>query len=214
MFTGIIREVGRILEIYNNGQSAHVTILAPQTVRDAEVGDSICVNGICLTASSFGSDTFNADISGETLNRTTFRHAQSGWEVNIEPSLRPIDRMGGHYVAGHVDGIGTIEAIVPEGEFYRLRFRFPTDLAAYIAEKGSISIDGISLTLASVEHDQGECALVPHTIQNTNLRSRREGEPINIEVDLIARYIQRLMDIGNKSVSSSLTLEKLRQYGY
>ncbi|RJP26535.1 MAG: riboflavin synthase [Candidatus Omnitrophota bacterium] len=214
MFTGIIQEIGVLLDIRQGGKTAQIQVRAPKICADAQSGDSICVNGVCLTVTHFHADAFHADISSETLERTTFLHAQTGDLLNLEPALRPLDRMGGHIVAGHVDGVGVIDTLVEEGEFSQLVVRFPLTLAPFIAEKGSICVDGISLTIAKTEEDYVMIALVPFTIRNTNLRTKQSGDAVNLEVDLLARYVQRLLQFDPKTVESGLTLETLQKFGY
>jgi len=211
MFTGIVREVGTLAEIVFQGDSAKLRISAPLTAPDSALGDSLCVNGVCLTISAMKEECFWADLSGETLARSTFSKAKVGALLNIEPSLRPTDKMGGHIVTGHVDAVGAIESFSMEG---RLWFRFPNRLAPFIAEKGSICIDGISLTVTEAGEDRAGAALIPHTIQNTNPHSKKPGDPINIEIDILARYVQRLLSMSAVNLGSELTAEKLRQYGF
>ncbi len=214
MFTGIIQELGTILEIRQRGETASLHIRAPKICSDAQLGDSICVNGVCLTISFLDSETFTADLSTETLNRSTFLDLTTGDLVNLESALRPTDRMGGHIVAGHVDGIGTIDILEDQDEFSRLVVQFPPHLAPYIAEKGSITIDGISLTLANVEGNLASVALIPYTIQHTNLRSKQPGDAINLEVDILARYVERLLQFNEINSEKGLTMDKLEEYGF
>src|SRR5690606_7889604 len=175
MFTGIIQEVGKLLSITQGGKTAQADILAPRICRESRLGDSICTNGVCLTISRMTDTTFRADLSSETLQRSTFRDAQTGDALNLEPALRPIDRLGGHIVSGHVDGVGSILSLLEQGEFWDLVIEFPEALAPYIAEKGSLCVDGISLTLSRLEQNRASFALVPFTLENTNLRFRKPG---------------------------------------
>ncbi len=214
MFTGIVQEVGSIIEINHQGNTGRILIGAPQTIEDAGLGDSICVNGTCLTVTSMSGGQFWADLSSETMSRTTFAAAKPGDPVNIEPSLRPIDRMGGHIVAGHVDGVGTLQALIERGEFWDMEIEFPQSLAPYIAEKGSIAVDGISLTIARVQENTAAMAIVPHTIQNTTLETKHPGAPVNLEADLIARYIERLQQFNPQDKKPILTKERLLELGY
>lgn len=215
MFTGLIREVGTITAMQFGGETASIQIHAPHLVQDAERGDSICVNGACLTVSQLDGDTFSADISSETLQRTSFADTQPGARVNLEPALRLSDKLGGHMVAGHVDGVGTVEVLEGDGEFWRLHFRYPAHLGRYIAEKGSICLEGISLTIASVEKEIAGVAVIPETIKQTTLSEKNPGDKINIEVDLIARYIERLLSHKQADASNpGLTIEKLSDFGY
>lgn len=214
MFTGIIQEVGRIQSITRHGDTARIRIHAPHVSRDAALGDSICSNGVCLTAAAIDNECFEADLSSETMRRSAFASAQAGDAVNLEPSLTPTSRMGGHIVAGHVDGAGSIESLTEEGEFWNLIFRFPPELGRYIAEKGSIAIDGISLTVTFVEESRAGVALVPFTIEHTSLKDKGAGDPVNLEADVIARYVERLISGASQAYGSGLTLDKLRDYGF
>lgn len=214
MFTGIIQELGRIQSLTPLDSTARIRIHAPLICHDAQLGDSIACNGVCLTAAKIEDGSFEADLSSETLNRTVLKDIQTGHIVNLEPALRPTDRMGGHIVSGHVDGVGRIISLTPEGEFWNLIFQFPSDLAPYITEKGSIAIDGVSLTLAFVEDNRAGVALVPFTIEKTNLSVKREGDPIHIEVDMLARYVERLLITQDKAYGSGLTMDTLKENGF
>ncbi len=214
MFTGIIQEVGKIESIKFHGSSAWLSIHAPMICQDAQLGDSICSNGVCLTVAQLSSPYFWADLSSETLNRSTLINAKVGDEVNLEPSLRPTDRMGGHIVNGHVDGVGYIESLTEDGESWKLVVHYPDTIARFIAEKGSLSVDGISLTVTDTDNERAGFAIVPFTIEHTNLRSKGSGDPVNLEVDVIARYIERLLTSPAEGRSTGLSWDKLRQYGY
>ncbi|MBI1390017.1 MAG: riboflavin synthase [bacterium] len=214
MFTGVILEVGRLITLRRDGSTARARFSAPQIRQQANLGDSICCNGVCLTVAALYDDSFEADLSAETLRRSTYQFARPGDEINLEPALRPIDRLGGHVVAGHVDGVGAIESLVREGEFWNLVFRFPPELARYIAEKGSIAIDGISLTVTFVEDDRAGAALIPFTVSHTSLRSKSGGGPVNLEADLMARYVERLLRVGQEAYGSGLTVDKLKESGF
>lgn len=212
MFTGIIQETGLVQQVRHHGNNAEVLIQAPLACEDAQVGDSICTNGVCLTAVSITGDTFQADVSQETLIRSTLQSIQPGEHVNIEASLRPHDRMGGHIVSGHVDGIGSIVSMEDLGEFINMTVQYPKPLAAFIAEKGSVSIDGISLTVTGVTDETFGVALVPWTIQHTNLKYKNSGSQVNLEVDVIARYVQRMLQVG--SPGQGVTMDTLKEYGF
>lgn len=214
MFTGLIKEVGQIAAITTHGETAEIQIQSRKISKEAELGDSIAVNGACLTVSAIAGDVFCADISSETISRTSFAEARPGDLVNLEPSLRLGDKMGGHIVAGHIDGVGVIERIEGDGEFCQILFRFPQNMAPYIAEKGSICIEGISLTVTTVEEDTAGAAIIPVTLQHTNLRVKNPGDKINLEADMIARYVERLLSFQNAHKPQGLTMEKLREYGY
>ncbi len=195
MFTGIIQTMGALIETQPIGGDRRLRFKAPgldlSTVR---TGDSIAVNGCCLTAIDIQSDSFAADVSVESLERTTLGKLKPGQGVNLETSLTLSTPLGGHLVSGHVDGVGTVVSRSAAGRSERWVFEVPAALAHYIAVKGSIAIDGISLTVNEVEGSQFAVNIVPHTAAVTNLGERQCGEPVNIEVDLIARYLERLLD--------------------
>jgi riboflavin synthase len=194
MFTGIIVSVGNIATISPQGGDFRLKIHSGKlSLTDTALGDSIAVNGICLTAVELGRDHFCADVSNETLSRTTLKSARSGAQVNLELALTPNSRLGGHIVSGHVDGIGTLLQIQPDGRSLRFTFRAPENLAKYIAEKGSVCIDGVSLTVNRVDGCEFDVNIVPHTLQETTLGALQSGNQVNLEADIIARYLERLL---------------------
>ncbi len=194
MFTGIILAIGSIAAIEPKAGDCRLKISTGKLpLADAQLGDSIAVNGVCLTAVELGRDYFYADVSNETLARTTLKTAKVGTRVNLELALTPSTRMGGHIVSGHVDGIGTVLDKHSDGRSYRFRFKAPDNLAKYIAEKGSICINGISLTVNEVDGAVFGVNIVPHTLQETTLGDTEAGDKVNLEVDLLARYLERLM---------------------
>ncbi len=194
MFTGIILAIGSIAAIEPKAGDCRLKIATGKLpLADAQLGDSIAVNGVCLTAVELGRDYFYADVSNETLARTTLKTATVGKRVNLELALTPSTRMGGHIVSGHVDGIGTVLDKQSDGRSYRFRFKVPDNLAKYIAEKGSICINGISLTVNEVDGAVFGVNIVPHTLQETTLGDTEAGDKVNLEVDLLARYLERLM---------------------
>ncbi|WP_427501335.1 riboflavin synthase [Methylomonas sp. MED-D] len=194
MFTGIILAVGRISAIQARGGDCRLQIHTGKlSLAGAALGDSIAVNGVCLTAVELGEHHFVADVSNETLSRTTLRNAVAGTPVNLELALMPSSRLGGHIVSGHVDGIGGVVEKQPDGRSIRFKFKAPDELAKYIAEKGSICIDGISLTVNSVDGAFFSVNIVPHTLAETTLGQIEVGGNVNLEVDLLARYLERLM---------------------
>ncbi|MBU2569771.1 MAG: riboflavin synthase [Gammaproteobacteria bacterium] len=194
MFTGIILAIGSIAAIEPKAGDCRLKISTGKLpLADAQLGDSIAVNGVCLTAVELGRDYFYADVSNETLARTTLKTARVGTRVNLELALTPSTRMGGHIVSGHVDGIGTVLDKHSDGRSYRFRFKAPDNLAKYIAEKGSICINGISLTVNEVDGAVFGVNIVPHTLQETTLGDTEAGDKVNLEVDLLARYLERLM---------------------
>jgi riboflavin synthase len=206
MFTGIIEETGKIDSISIKGNSAVIRIKCSKVLEDSKIGDSIAVNGVCLTATAISSNTFSADISYETIKRTSLANAVAGTKVNLERAMTLTSRLGGHLVSGHVDCLGTIDSITPKGESYVLRVRFPSELNKYVAEKGSITIDGISLTIASISGQTFDVAVIPHTFKETVLADKRKGDKVNLEADVIARYLERLMKNEGKSISSLIDL--------
>lgn len=202
MFTGIILAVGSIAAIQAKGGDCRLKIATGQLpLGDCQLGDSIAVNGVCLTAVELGEQYFCADVSNETLSRTSLQHAKAGTPVNLELALMPTSRLGGHIVSGHVDGIGKVVEKSPDGRSIRFKFKAPDTLAKYIAEKGSICINGISLTVNSVDGAFFMVNIVPHTLQETTLGQTNIGDSVNLEVDLLARYLERLMQ-GNAAASS------------
>jgi riboflavin synthase len=192
MFTGIVEAVGEVREVKPRGLDAGVIIGAGALdLADVKVGDSIAVNGCCLTVVELTPQAFRVDVSRETLERTV--GLEVGAHVNLEKALRASDRLGGHLVTGHVDGLGEVTRWEPVGESWRLEVCLPGELARYLARKGSITVNGVSLTVNQVEDDRFEVNLIPHTLEVTNLKSLRIGARVNIEVDLLARYIERLL---------------------
>ncbi|MEM6972460.1 MAG: riboflavin synthase [Pseudomonadota bacterium] len=203
MFTGIVREVGRVMSIEPMGDT-RIVIGCARPAGTIEIGASIACNGCCLTAVATGVEAgqnwFAVDVSGETRSVTTLKHWRAGTKVNLEPSLRVGEELGGHIVSGHVDGVGRIESIAPEGGSHRVEIAAPKALAPYFAQKGSVALDGISLTVNSVT-DRAEDALfginiIPHTWAVTNLADAAAGSEVNLEVDLLARYVARLAESG------------------
>lgn len=194
MFTGIILAVGRIAAIQPRGGDCRLKIdTGKLPLDDCALGDSIAVNGVCLTAVELGDRYFCADVSNETLSRTILKTASVGSPVNLELAMTPSSRLGGHIVSGHVDGIGKVLQKQADGRSIRFTFKAPDGLAKYIAEKGSICINGISLTVNTVDGAQFSVNIVPHTLQETTLGQTEVGAEVNLEVDLLARYLERLM---------------------
>jgi len=194
MFTGIILAIGKITRIEQKAGDVRLAIdTGKLSLVDAGLGDSIAVNGICLTAVELSEHGFIADVSNETLSRTNLKQATAGTPVNLELALTPQTRMGGHIVSGHVDGLATLIEKQPDGRSVRFKFKAPDELAKYIAEKGSICINGISLTINAVEGAVFSVNIVPHTLKETTLGFAVVGDKINLEVDLLARYMERLM---------------------
>jgi riboflavin synthase len=194
MFTGIVEELGTVRSITSDGGGARVEIEAKRVLEDATLGASIAVNGCCLTVVALGDDTWSADAVVETLARTNLGDLTAGDPVNLERPLRLADRLGGHLVQGHVDATGTVRARDPQPDgSVLMRFAAPADLLGYVVHKGSITVDGVSLTVAAVHDDGFSVAVIPHTLAVTTLGARRVGERVNLEADLVAKYVERLL---------------------
>lgn len=216
MFTGIILAIGKITAIESRGGDVRLTLHTGKLPLDGiALGDSIAVNGVCLTAVALGKDFFSADVSNETLSLTSLAHAKIGAPVNLELALTPTTRLGGHIVSGHVDGIGTVVDKKNDGRSIRFTLKAPDELAKYIAQKGSICIDGISLTVNHVNGAQFDINIVPYTLSETTLNHATVGTQVNLEVDLLARYMERLMkgDAAAKPYSA-VTMELLQNSGF
>ncbi len=215
MFTGIIQSIGNIVAVDSKGGDARLRIaVGALDLADAKPGDSIAVNGVCLTAVELTDREFTADVSGETLARTTLKFLKTGSNVNLELALTPLSRLGGHLVSGHVDGLARLVERRADARSQRLCFEVPAALAKYIAEKGSVCIDGVSLTVNAVNGARFDVNIVPHTLANTTLDSLRQGDEANLEVDLIARYLERLL-LGDKAAGEgSVTRDFLARHGF
>lgn len=194
MFTGIISNIGHIRQITPQEGSIHLLIEPHFKMQDVALGASIACNGVCLTVTDNTADTFSATASSETIAVTTLGRWQQGMEINLERALKVGDELGGHMVSGHVDGTATILSIEPVDVSYRITCEAPAQLSRYIARKGSVAIDGISLTVNDVEHHQFTMNIIPHTWHHTTLKDRKPGDLVNLEIDLLARYAERLME--------------------
>ena len=195
MFTGIVEEVGTVTDVAQGKGTRRLTVSSSQLVKELKTGDSIAVSGVCLTAVDIGAQSVGFDLAEETWRRTSFSRIRTGALVNLELPMRADGRFGGHIVQGHVDGTGRFLALdpIPGAEDFWLRIEIPPDVARYVVFKGSLAIEGISLTVAKIEGTSVTVAIIPHTIEMTNLKSLQAGDPVNLEVDMIAKYVERLL---------------------
>jgi riboflavin synthase len=213
MFTGIIAARGTIFSIRDSGGDWRIRVQCDALdFSDVATGDSIAVSGVCLTALDITQNSFDADVSRETLACTTMRELRSGALVNLEKALTPQSHLGGHIVSGHVDGIGELVSRKPDARSERLVFRVPHELARYIAHKGSVCIDGVSLTVNEVNGNEFGVNIIPHTAERTTLNAYTAGRKVNIEVDVISRYLERLLE--GREATTGLTLDKLAKAGF
>jgi riboflavin synthase len=214
MFTGIVEEVGRITRIEQRGENRRITITADNGPRELKTGDSVAVSGVCLTAVDIKPGSFSADLAPETWARTSFSRIHEGALVNLELPMKANGRFGGHVVQGHVDGVGKVIALqrIGDSENWWLDIELPRDVEKYTVYKGSISIEGISLTVARLEDTRCTIAIIPHTVEMTNLHSLKAGDAVNLEADLIAKYVEKMMK--GEQAESSLTIEELVQQGF
>ena len=218
MFTGIIQAVGDIRAMQATGGDMRLTVdTGKLDMEDVALGDSIATNGVCLTVVEFSRGHFVADLSGETLRRSGFAHYRVGQPVNLEKAMLASTRFGGHIVSGHVDGVGEVLSVAADARAWNIWIKAPDELARYIAEKGSITVDGVSLTVNAVEGARFKLTLVPHTIRETNIGTYQPGVKVNLEVDLVARYLERLL-LGDKAADaghkSTLDMAFLAKHGY
>lgn len=214
MFTGIIEEVGRVTRIEQRGENRRITITAKHAPKQLKTGDSVAVSGVCLSALDIKPESFCADLAPETWVRTSFSRMHEGALVNLELPMRVDGRFGGHIVQGHVDGVGKVIAldrISDSGNFW-LRVELPRDIEKYTVHKGSLCIEGISLTVATIEGNVCTVAIIPHTVEMTNLNSLKPGDLVNLEADLIAKYVEKMM--SREALESDLTVEELVRQGF
>jgi len=214
MFTGIIEELGRVASIDAKGQHRRLTVVSSRLVQELKTGDSISVSGVCLTAVDISKSSFTCDFAQETWLRTSFSRLKRNAPVNLELPMRANGRFDGHVVQGHVDGIGTVKSFerVRDGNDYVLEINVPSELTRYVVAKGSLAIEGISLTVAAIDGTNLRVAIIPHTAEQTNLRSLKSGDPVNLEVDVIAKYVEKM--IGAEKAKSSITIEELVRAGF
>ena len=198
MFTGIIEELGTIRSLEPHAGGARIVVSAKTVTDGTHGGDSMSVNGVCLTALDVKADSFSADLSQETLDRSTLNRLKPGMPVNLERAVTPATRLGGHIVQGHVDGRGTFLSAVQEGDFYTVKIGFPPEIAPYLVYKGSVAVEGISLTVAALYDGAFDIAIIPKTWQLTNLSSLASGDEVNLEADVIAKYVERMINVRGK----------------
>ncbi|HSU24430.1 MAG TPA: riboflavin synthase [Pyrinomonadaceae bacterium] len=195
MFTGIIEELGTVASFEPHQGGAKMRIAARTVVEGTAAGDSIAVNGVCLTALEVSPEGFSADLSQETLDRSTLGNLKIGSLANLERAVTPATRLGGHIVQGHVDGRGRFVSAIQSGDFWTVRISFPQDMARYFVYKGSVAVEGISLTIADLADDHFDFAIIPKTWELTNLSTLRPGDPVNLEADVIAKYVEKMMQL-------------------
>lgn len=216
MFTGIVEEIGTVLHVHKGRDSAVLSIQAQEILADVKIGDSIAVNGVCLTVTSYGAKGFTADVMHETLRRSSLIQLKTGSHVNLERAMPVNGRFGGHIVAGHVDGVGTVQQIQQDDTAIWYTIQAEPCILRYIIEKGSIAIDGISLTVANVSADSFAVSVIPHTAQMTTLCERKVGDFVNLENDMIGKYVEKLLQPadGVQPANSTVTKEFLTRHGY
>jgi riboflavin synthase len=214
MFTGIIEEVGRVARIEQRGENRRITIAAENVGKELKAGDSVAVSGVCLTALDIKPGSFCADLAPETWVRTSFSRMEEGALVNLELPMKADGRFGGHIVQGHVDGVGTLIALerIADSENWWLRLELPSEVEKYTVYKGSLCIEGISLTVAELEGGVCTIAIIPHTVEMTNLNSLKPGDPVNLEADLIAKYVEKMM--MGEPAEGTLTVDELVRQGF
>lgn len=214
MFTGIIEEVGKVVKIQQRGENRRITVEATNTPKELRTGNSVSVSGVCLTALDIQPKFFSADLAPETWERTSFSRIHEGALVNLELPMKADGRFGGHIVQGHVDGVGRLIELerIAGSDNWWLHIELPSEVEKYTVFKGSISIEGISLTVAKLENNRCTIAIIPHTVEMTNLGSLKPGDPVNLEADLIAKYVEKMMK--GEPAQSSLTVEELVRQGF
>lgn len=215
MFTGIIEEVGTVSTVHKSGTSSFIRIQAKTVLTDVHLGDSIAVNGVCLTVTAFDNSTFQADVMNETLSRSSLGSLTNGSPVNLERAMSANGRFGGHIVSGHIDGTGTVTAIENDGIAVWYTISADSSILRYIVEKGSIAIDGISLTVAKVTDTDFSVSVIPHTAAQTNLSSKKIGSIVNLENDIVGKYVEKLLRPDSRPQSGSkITLDFLAENGF
>lgn len=216
MFTGIVEEIGTIMHIKNGVKSSKLIINCNKVLEKTEIGDSICTNGVCLTVTNINKKTFEADVMAETIRKSNLNTLKIGSKVNLERALSLSTRLGGHLVSGHIDGIGYIKDLKKEDSAIWITIKTSVDILRYIVYKGSITIDGISLTIAYVDDDVFKVSIIPHTLQQTILSSKNIGDSVNLECDMIGKYVEKLLGISkpNKQQSNNINETFLKENGF
>jgi len=215
MFTGLIQELGEVRKLARQGDSASLQIASRLVKDDLQLGESIAVNGVCLTVTAWDGEQFIADVSPETLRRSTLGSLRPNQTVNLERALRLCDRLGGHLVSGHIDCVGTLRRRIQDQNAVRFEFAVAPPALRYLVEKGSVAVDGISLTVNRVTAEGFEVTIIPHSLEQTTLRLRREGDQVNIETDLLGRYVERLLQEGKTGTAApGISLEFLAKNGF
>ena len=215
MFSGIIEAIGTVRSLRKDAGGARVAVEAPGILDDARLGDSIALDGVCVTAVGFDEKTFEADLSAETLRRTNLGELNVGGECNLERAMSLGARLGGHLVSGHVDGVGRIRSRKSEGDSVWLTYEAPVEVMRYVVYKGSIAVDGVSLTVASCEDETFSVAVIPHTSDQTTLTRKKDGAAVNLEADLIGKYVEKLLaPHAAAGAREGVTMEKLKERGY
>lgn len=212
MFTGLIIELGEVISLDRRNESARLSVRGSEVVKDAALGDSIAINGVCLTVVAVDKEALSFDVSYETLKSTNLGNLKRGDKVNLEPSLRPTSKLGGHFVTGHVDGIGKIRSKTPLGNAMRIEIESPESVLKYLVGKGSVAVDGISLTVVDVLKDAFSIVIIPHTASMTTIGIKTTGDTVNLEPDILAKYVAKFLQI-DKDKDSSL-LSALKQSGF
>ena len=197
MFTGIIEEIGTIKEFTKSANSALIVVECQKILESPQIGESIAIDGVCQTVTKFDKGSFSAQVSAETLGVTAFAKLKKGDKVNLERAMSVNGRFGGHIVTGHIDGLAKVKNVQKMSEFYNLKFEIESNLSKYVAKKGSVTLNGISLTVADISGNEFSVAIIPHTFENTNLKYLKTGDFVNFEVDILAKYVEKILSTGN-----------------
>lgn len=214
MFTGLIKEIGKVKSIQSNAEGKVLEINCSALLGDIAIDDSVAVNGVCQTATEVGNSSFKVQAVHATLEKTTFNELRVGDEVNLELALRPIDRLGGHFVQGHVNGVSKISSIINKGKNYLVTVKTPSELSRYLMDEGSITIDGISLTIYKKLEGAFQVSVIPHTWDHTILKNKRNGSTVNLEVDVLAKYVENLLMNSNSQESTKFSKQWFSERGF